>query len=312
MTTTLAPSQAARPAAPTWLFRFAALFAVLTLLHIKWGALVVSSGSGMAFLDWPLSRGSLWPAGMTIFEFVEHSHRVYGALLGFLAIVLAAWTNRVDPRPWLRKLTFWLVPLFLVQGLLGGLGVTLGQAGGITHAGMAIAHGVLGQVTLCVQVVVMFALSAAFDSRTEGDAEAVRATRKLSTVALCAVFVQLLIGAIFRHTNVQGVLWVHITMALVVSVLILLAAAHASARFGDQAPGFRRTAVAFYTLLLAQLVLGFIAIAVRRFKDRSSIEDPVQVLLVSTHVLVGASIFALATLLVVRAWRNLVPGGPRE
>lgn len=307
MTTTLAPAPALRTAGSAWLFRFAAVLAVLTLLLIKWGALVVSSGSGMAFLDWPLSRGSLWPPEMTKNELLEHVHRVYGAVIGVCALVQWLWTCRIDPRGWLRKLTFGFGVLVLVQGLFGALGVRMGEAGGVTHPVMATVHGVLGQVTLCLQVFIAFALSSAFGVRTAADREAVLGTRKLARTALAAVFVQLVIGAIFRHTNVHGVLWVHITMALVVSVLILLAAAHSSARFGDVVPAFRRTAVWFYALLILQLTLGFVAITVRKFKDSSSIDEPVQILLVSSHVLVGASIFALATLLVARAQRNLSP-----
>lgn len=307
MTSTLATAPATSVASASRLFRFAVAFAALTLLHIKWGALVVSSGSGMAFTDWPLSRGSLWPADMTRNELVEHLHRYFGALLGLLAIGLAVWTCRVDPRPWLRKATIGLVFLFGVQGLLGGWGVVYGKLGGVTNPWFATGHGILGQLTLCAQVFIAFALSPSFQTRLRADAIEVAATRKLATAALVAVFFQLVLGAVFRHTNVQGVLWVHISMALIVAVLVLLSAAHSSSRFGAKHPSFRTTATWFYVLLLAQLTLGFAAIAVRRFKDPQSIHELGQVLVISSHVLVGAALFALTTLLVARAWRNLLP-----
>lgn len=308
MTSTLATAPPTPVTGSTRLYRFAAFFAVLTLLHIKWGALVVSSGSGMAFADWPLSRGSLWPPGMNRNELLEHLHRAFGTMVGILAIVLVVWIHRVGERRQTFRAAIWLLLLIVIQGLLGAAGVSYGTFGGVTNPWFATAHGILGQVTLSLQVVIAFMLSPAFGVQKTGESETVGATRKLAAAALAAVFLQLVVGAIFRHTNVQGVPWVHITMALVVAVLILLAAAHASSRFGDDHPGFRRTARWFYLLLVVQLTLGFVAIAVRRFKDPSSVDNLAQILLVSSHVLVGATLFALSTLLVARAWRNLVPG----
>ena len=70
---------------------------------------------------------------------------------------------------------------------------------------------------------------------------------------------------------------------------------------------YRRLARWIYVLLLAQLTLGFVTLAVRRFKDPSNIEYVGRSLIVSSHVLVGATLFLTATLLVARAWRNLEP-----
>ena len=36
------------------LFRFSLFATIFTLFHIKFGAMVTSTGSGMAFTDWPL------------------------------------------------------------------------------------------------------------------------------------------------------------------------------------------------------------------------------------------------------------------
>jgi cytochrome c oxidase assembly protein subunit 15 len=309
VTTTLAPpaADASLRDPSSALHRFAVFFAAFTLLHIKGGAMVVSTGSGMAFTDWPLARGSLWPPDMDLEDLFEHLHRVSGALVGLFGIGLALWIQKVDGRRWLRHLCWWLLALIVVQGGLGGLGVVLGQEGGRTWAPAAIGHGVLGQVTLSIQVVVAFAVSAAYREQVRGPADEVGTARRLAGVALGLVVTQLLLGAIFRHTNIQGVLWVHILMALVVSTAILIAAAHSSAKFGAAAPGFRRVGIWVNVLLLVQLALGFVTLGVRRFKDPSNIEYLGRSLLVSSHVLVGATLFLFATLLVAKAWRNLVP-----
>ena len=186
-------------------------------------------------------------------------------------------------------------------GLLGGIGVLLGQEGGRTWAPAAIAHGVLGQVTLSIQVVVAFALSPSFKDRVSAPVGEVGTARKLATVALGLVVTQLLLG----HTNAQGVLWVHVFMALVVSVSILIASAYSSARFGLRSPGFRSVGTWVNVLLLLQLALGFVTLGVRRFKDPSNIEYLGRSFIVSSHVLDGATLFLFATLLVAKAWRNL-------
>ncbi len=310
VTTILAPDAAAAApvrAASTGLFRFAVFFAAFTLVHIKGGAMVVSSGSGMAFTDWPLARGSLWPPDMDLEDLFEHLHRISGAFVGLLGIGLGTWVQRTDARSWLRKLCWWLLALICVQGLLGGIGVLFGQEGGRTWAPAAIAHGVLGQVTLSIQVVVAFALSPSFRDRVTAPAAEVGTSRRLASIALGLVVTQLMLGAVFRHTNAQGVLWVHVFMALVVSVSILIASAHASSRFGKSSPGFRSVGTWVNVLLLLQLALGFVTLGVRRFKDPSNIEYLGRSFIVSSHVLVGATLFLFATLLVAKAWRNLDP-----
>lgn len=82
---------------PDWLARFAwvTAFAAAPLLFV--GGLVTSTGSGMAVPDWPGTFGSnmfLYPLGPRSEPgvFLEHSHRLFGSLLGMTAVVLALWT----------------------------------------------------------------------------------------------------------------------------------------------------------------------------------------------------------------------------
>lgn len=306
--TTIATSQPlsnARPAS-VGLYRFAVFFAVFVLLHIKGGALVTSTGSGMAFTDWPLARGSLWPPGMDLEDLFEHVHRVSGSLVGLLAIALAVWIRRADPRRWLGALGFVLLGLVVVQGVLGGLGVLYGEEGGATWAPAAIGHGVLAQPTLCLAVFVAFALSRAWHERiVVAPAQALTA-RKLTAAALVLVFAQLFVGAVVRHTDHRSMLWLHVGMALFVSLVILIASAYTTGRLGAGSPGLRRLGVWLFVVLLAQIALGFLTLALRRFKDPSNIEYLGRSAIVSSHVVTGAVLFLLATLLLARAWRNLV------
>ncbi|MBK8980295.1 MAG: COX15/CtaA family protein [Planctomycetes bacterium] len=289
------------------LFRFSVFFAAFVLLHIKGGAMVTSTGSGMAFTDWPLARGSLWPPGMDLDDYFEHLHRVSGSLVGLLAIVEAIWIGRSGAPRWLTRLGWALVGLIVVQGILGGVGVLFGQADGRTFWPAAVGHGALAQPTLCVAVLVAFALSDGWRERLPvalGDA---RGARRLATFALVAVFAQVFVGAAFRHTSLRGLLWLHVAMAVFVSATVVLAASYTSGRFGARSAGFRRLGRFVFALLIVQFLLGFYALAVVRPKDPSNIAYLTRSLLVSAHVIVGAALFLSTTLIVAKSYRNLEP-----
>ena len=98
--------ETARPrdfeSAQPWLRRFTKLVAGSTLFLIFAGAMVTSTGSGLAVPDWPLSYGMLMPP-MVGGIFYEHGHRMIAATVGFLTLIQAiCWKHLVrsmsDPR----------------------------------------------------------------------------------------------------------------------------------------------------------------------------------------------------------------------
>lgn len=304
--TTFSSAQAAVPAAPagTGAFRLAVLLVALTLVLIKMGAMVTSTDSGLAFYDWPLANGSLWPAQMTTEGYYEHLHRIVGAVVGLVTIALVVVVHRRDPRPWLRKLVYAVLGLVILQGLLGGATVLARLP-----AAISATHGTLAQVCLCAMVFVAFALAPGFAVRCVAPAGQVRTARRLTALALGMVFAQLVAGAVVRHANLTGVLWLHVLMSMVVALCILLAALHAMARFRE-VPGMATTGRWVLGVLGAQLVLGFATLAARgagKGSDSASTENVGRALILSGHVLFGALTFLLATLLLARVYRNLVP-----
>ncbi|HEY2138710.1 MAG TPA: COX15/CtaA family protein [Chthoniobacterales bacterium] len=134
--------------------RFAWFTAIATLLLICSGGMVTSKGVGLAVPDWPTTFGynmflfpvSQWVGGI----FFEHTHRLIASTVGFLTIILAVWIWRVDARRWVRNLGFAAVGAVIVQGVLGGLRVTLLKDEiGIFHALLAQAFlGILAVITL--------------------------------------------------------------------------------------------------------------------------------------------------------------------
>jgi heme A synthase len=83
------------------------------------GGLVTNTGAALAVPDWPSTFGHnmfLFPWSQMIGGvFYEHSHRLVGALVGLLTLVLAAALWREGGR--LRRLGLVAVAVVLVQGV---------------------------------------------------------------------------------------------------------------------------------------------------------------------------------------------------
>ncbi len=176
---------------PAGLRRFTKFVAGSTLFLIFAGAMVTSTGSGLAVPDWPLSYGMVMPP-MIGGIFYEHGHRMIAAAVGFLTVLQAVWLQLREPKRLLRLLGWWAVGAVIAQGLLGGLTVIF-----LLPPAISIAHAGLAEIFFCLNVAIAFFASRWFASSGEierGDAP-VRSTSAL--VAL--VYLQILIGALMRH-----------------------------------------------------------------------------------------------------------------
>jgi heme a synthase len=181
-----------------WLNRFAWLTAVATLLLICSGGMVTSKGVGLAVPDWPTTFGYnmfLFPASRWIGGiFFEHTHRLIASSVGFLTIILAVWLWFSEPRRWVRKLGLVAVAAVILQGVVGGLRVTmLKDEIGIFHACLAQAF---------FGLVVIIALVTA---RVWRAPVTITANKKnLRTIALLTtalIYLQLALGATMRHQH---------------------------------------------------------------------------------------------------------------
>lgn len=87
---------AARPAARPGLALYAKVVVAAVLVLIFLGGLVTSWQAGMAVPDWPLSFGSLNPAGWweNFPVRLEHGHRLFASIVGLLTTILCAWVWR--------------------------------------------------------------------------------------------------------------------------------------------------------------------------------------------------------------------------
>jgi cytochrome c oxidase assembly protein subunit 15 len=187
--------------ASKWLHRFALVTTVATLILICSGGMVTSKGVGLAVPDWPTTFGynmflfpvSQWVGGI----FFEHTHRLIASAVGFMTIILAIWIWRGDDRRWLRHLGFAALGAVIVQGVLGGLRVTL------LKDEIGIFHACLAQAYLGMLVMIALATSKLWRRISVGYSSA-DAVRKLARVAICTtilVYLQLALGATMRHQH---------------------------------------------------------------------------------------------------------------
>ena len=173
--------------------RLTATTAGATLALIFVGSLVTSTGSGLAVPDWPLSYGTLFPP-MVGGILYEHSHRMVAAAVGLLVVVQALVLTWREPRRWLRILAWVAVASIIVQGTLGGLTVLL-----LLPPPISVTHAVLAQSLFLLLVVIAYAQSREWHRRSREP----QTTALRTSVALlpAVVFLQLLLGALMRHTE---------------------------------------------------------------------------------------------------------------
>jgi cytochrome c oxidase assembly protein subunit 15 len=181
-----------------WHHRYVKLVTVLTVVLIAAGGMVTSTDSGLSVPDWPTTYGwnmftfplSRWIGGIRY----EHSHRLIASTVGFLTIIMAAWTWWVESRRWVRRLAFAALGAVILQGLLGGLTVLF-----LLPAPISIGHAALAQIFFCLTLTL-----AVVTSPTWRNAEAPvddPLLRRVAAAATVLIFTQILIGATMRHTH---------------------------------------------------------------------------------------------------------------
>jgi cytochrome c oxidase assembly protein subunit 15 len=305
----------------TWLHRYTKLVAASTVLLIAAGGMVTSTGSGLSVPDWPNTYGwfmfsfpvNKWVGGIVY----EHSHRLIASTVGFLTIILAIWTWRVDARPWVRKLGFAALGAVILQGLLGGITVLLKLPPAVS-----IGHAALAQLFFCITLSLAVFTSPSWlrGSSLESGQRAVRperrpgALRGLATTTTLIIYVQILLGATMRHTNAGlaiptfplafghlvppawtfgiAIHFAHRVGAVLVALAILATTAYVRVHH-KSTPQLLRPAMLLVVLIAAQIVLG-------AFVVWSALQPIVNTI----HVVNGAFVLGTSLVLTLRTWRT--------
>ena len=287
------------------LVRRLAVTVVVTILVLMFaGAEVTSTNSGMAFTTWPDAYGHyLWPNDPTLGGVLEHSHRLLGALAGLAAIALLVAVWLLDRRRYMKWLSLGLLGLITAQGLLGGFRVWFDEHFPVLFP---IIHGTFAHLVLAFSGLVASVASLAWMARSIAPAGKVRASRRFAVFSLLVLILQIVLGVVLRHSEDPVAKWSHIGFALVAAIAVLVASSYSLGRFGS-IPGFTRLNRIILALLGCQLLLGFIALMLRRPKVENDTSRMIEATVVSAHVVVGAGLLLAVTLLVARSYRTLRP-----
>lgn len=283
-----------------WPHRFAVLTTLATLPLLFIGGLVTSTNSGLAVPDWPTTFGEnmfLYPwSKMVGGIFYEHSHRLFGSLVGFLTILLALSLWLKEPRQWLRWLGIIALGAVIVQGILGGLRVTL------LKLDLAIVHACIAQAFFALAASLVLFTSTEWRTPVVQQAtpDAGRVQR-LGLITTGLIYIQLILGAFLRHRGEGDSL--HIVGAIVVAVHVLLLGARVSRHYGTF-PILGKTARFLRSLLIVQLLLGLGAY-LGKFTQSGAFLHPYLVPLATTHVVVGALMLVTSLAFTLRAHRLL-------
>lgn len=194
-----------------WFRRLSTLAALLALCVVVLGAWVRLNDAGLGCPDWPgcyghVSAGAaeqhlsaaqqLYPERK--FEYAkavkEMIHRYFASTLGLLIVTLAimAYRNRHDPQQPV-KIPLLLVPLVVLQGLLGMWTVTL-----LLKPLIVTLHLIGGLLTM--SLLTWQAMRIERNELTAAD----RSARTVATVGLCVLAVQIFLGG-WTSTNYAAV-----------------------------------------------------------------------------------------------------------
>ena len=295
---------------PRWVHRFAVVTAGATLVLIFVGALVTSTGSGLAVPDWPLSFGQVFPpmVGGVLFE---HGHRLVAACVGLLTVTLMVLLSQWEPRTWVRWLARGAVLAVLLQGTLGGVTVLwrLPLAVSVTHACLA-------QAFLCLVMALAVCTAPSWQGRPAWVEQRRPALWVLAALTAGMVYVQLILGALMRHmgaglaipdfplafgrlvppldSTAVAVHFLHRLGAMAVVLCVGWTVTRIVSRYWAERR-FLRPALLLVGLVLLQLTLGALTIWTRR-----------AVLPMTAHVVGGAAILATSVVLMLRATRLIM------
>jgi cytochrome c oxidase assembly protein subunit 15 len=287
--------------------RFSVWLAGATFLLLIAGALVTSNDAGLSVPDWPTSFGSYyrippWTGGVRY----EHSHRMVAELIGVLTIVLVVWFWRSESRRWMKALALGALATVVLQGVLGGLTVLH-----FLPPAISSAHAAVAQTFFClICAIAVFTgrrwveqdLSAAPRPRELGSGRH-RQLLTLAMVSIALLYVQLLLGAMFRHHGLSW--WPHLANAPLVALLLTWTAVRALSDY-SAIDSIRRSSIAVLALLIAQLFLGFAAFLTRVEWGRDAAQPELPMVIATVaHVAVGALLLAATVVLTLQLWRHV-------
>src|SRR5271156_6383361 len=281
---------------PPGLHRFAFVTSAATVLLLMAGALVTSNDAADSVPDWPLAYGKIIPPLVGGIRY-EYAHRLMAGTVAILTLVLAILLARSGSR-FLRNLGFTALILVIAQAVLGGMRVLFHNP-----ALTATIHAILAQIFFVTVVSVSLFTSQWWNSNlAKRDDPASPPLRALSAITAAAIFVQLILGAGFRH-GAFGI-FPHMIGAAVVLFLAIWTSRTVRVRFGA-IKQLRRWGILLTSFIGAQFLLGIAAYWAVVQEIKAQQPTTTYVILTVAHVLVGALTLAASVVLALSAFHAI-------
>ena len=305
------------------LHRFILFTACCTAFLIFVGGLVTSTESGLSVPDWPTTYGwnmfsfpyPKWVGGI----FYEHGHRLTASFVGFLTVIMTGWMWLKEKRAWVRWLSTAALGAVVLQGVLGGLTVIF-----LLPTWISTLHACLAQTFFCTVIALAVFTSPGWKRGlpvVKSQAESI-SLHTLCAATTAAVFTQLILGALMRHTNAGLAIpdfplalghiippfssnkviihFAHRVGAVIVTAMIVWTFARISRSYSDHRLLFR-PALAMMVLVAIQLMLGAITVWTAKAVTPTTV-----------HVLTGALVLGTSFLLTLRAYAMVAVNIPAD
>lgn len=297
-----------------WLGWFGIVSACTTGILIVAGGVVTGLEAGLAVPDWPNTFGHpmiFYPLSLMQNDggvYAEHTHRLFGMLVGLTSLTLLVLIYFNDLRKSVRVLMTVTFLLVCAQGVLGGLRVTA------TSTAMAAMHGVSGQLIFVLMTLVACMLSTRWlntEVKPLMHASA-RLDHKLSAILKGLLILQLIFGAGVRHpgygaAHFNMVLMVHITMAAVIVCLAFVVGSRTLGMYKDEVV-LKRLGILVLVSVVLQAGLGiFSMVVVIQGGDKAGVALS-DVIVTTMHQANGALLLAGSAMLWLFMRRLVVPG----
>jgi len=247
-----------------WPHRVAVVLVCATFPLLWVGGLVTTTEAGMAVPDWPSTFGynlflypwQTWISGPWDL-FIEHGHRLLGATVGLLCILMLATLWRCDSRRWVLGLGGLTLLAVILQGTLGGLRVIQNERT------LAMVHGCFGPVVFALAVALAIVTSRYWrTAERRAAAEGRGKFTRLAIITTALAYVQLVLGAQLRHLPVsadpsqfRAAVAFHLLFAAVLTVHVVLLAVEAFQNYRAESL-LARPAWLLVLLIAGQLALG--------------------------------------------------------
>jgi heme A synthase len=270
-----------------WLFRYAVALACCVLIAITLGALVTGEIQPI-----PGSPPVSPPSAIEIT--LEQVHLAVAVFAGALVLGLAVWLQLAAKRAWPGRLG-WAAAAVVLVDCVSGTGSTLRShphAAGFFHA--SLAH-----ILLSLVVAITVGVAQRPDGYQPLEDSGKPSLRSLAISVPSLAFLQVLLGAAYRH-DVMGVMF-HILNALVVGIVVLTVSMLVIRQF-PQHSVLQPAALALAIVTGVQVCLGFATFITLLIVSGGS----AALLILSTaHVATGALTLAASVALAIQIRSNL-------